>query len=219
MTVKSDADLIIFDMDGVVLNSLEKLSSCLIDSISNFCTSEKVFQDFKKYDLINPGLSRFDKVKYFLELQKNLTDYNQEALFNSILQEFDRLSLIARLESDIDQSVFSFNDLNVNNNLYLLSNCDNDQLQKVSAQFGLHRVFGKNLIGTPPSKDSRMDQILRIRNETNIFSISDSESDAIIARDRKLKFVFIEKFARDKGDWCLSSELKLNDLQELRSIF
>ena len=64
-----------------------------------------------------------------------------------------------------------------------------------------------------------MDQILSTRNERNIFSISDSESDAIIARDRKLKFVFIEKFARDKGEWCLHSELKLNDLKELRSIF
>ena len=206
-------------MDGVILNSLERLSSCLIESVSNFCTSEEVFQDFKRHDLNNPGLSRFDKVNYFLELQKDSTDYNQEALFESILNEFNRLSLNARLNSELDESIFSFIDLNVENNLFLLSNCDNDQLQKVSAQFGLHRVFGKNLIGTPPNKDTRMDQILLSRNESNIFSISDSESDAIIARNNNMKFAFIQRFARDDGNWCLESEFKFTSLKELRLIF
>jgi hypothetical protein len=206
-------------MDGVILDSLEKLSGCLIESVSNFCTSDRVFNEFKTYDLINPGLSRFDKVNYFLELQKEFTNYKREVLFDAILQEFDKLALNARLSSEIDENVFSFIDLNVEDNLFLLSNCDNNQLQTVSAHFGLHRIFGKNLIGTPPSKDLRMAQILSTSNSLEIFSISDSESDAIISRENKIKFAFIERFARDKGGWCLDSELKFANLKELRSIF
>ena len=212
----SDQNLLIFDMDGVVLDSLENLSNCLIESVSKFCISDKVYLEFKEFDISNPGISRFDKVNYFLDLQKDVSDYKRETVYSSILEEFDVLSLQARLKSEIDDAIFYFADLSDKYNLILLTNCDNHQLKIISAQFGLHKVFANKLIGTPPSKDLRMQQIISESKPSKTFSISDSESDAEIARKHEINFVFIERFARDNGEWCIESDLKFRKLEDFR---
>jgi phosphoglycolate phosphatase-like HAD superfamily hydrolase len=201
-------------MDGVILDSLENLSNCLVESVAKFCISDNVYLDFKEFDLKNPGISRFDKINYFLNLQKDVSDYKREAVYSSILEEFDTLSLQARLDSKIDDAVFHFANLTQNHDLILLSNCDNQQLKIISAQFGLHKVFANKLFGTPPSKEVRMQQIIGQYKPTKTYSISDSESDAVIARNHKLDFVFIEKFARDEGEWCITNELKFKNLND-----
>jgi phosphoglycolate phosphatase-like HAD superfamily hydrolase len=210
----SNRNLLIFDMDGVVLDSLENLSNCLVESVAKFCISDNVYLDFKEFDLKNPGISRFDKINYFLNLQKDVSDYKREAVYSSILEEFDTLSLQARLDSKIDDAIFHFANLTQNHDLILLSNCDNQQLKIISAQFGLHKVFANKLVGTPPSKEVRMQQIIGQYKPTKTYSISDSESDAVIARNHKLDFVFIEKFARDEGKWCITNELKFKNLND-----
>jgi phosphoglycolate phosphatase-like HAD superfamily hydrolase len=210
----SDQKLLIFDMDGVILDSLENLSNCLVESVAKFCTSDKVYQDFKEFDLGNPGISRFDKVNYFLNLQKDVSDYKRDAVYSSILEEFDKLSLQARLNSKIDDAIFHFGALPQNYNSILLSNCDNQQLKIISAQFGLHKVFANKFVGTPPNKETRMQEIISDNVASKIYSISDSESDAVIARGHELDFVFIERFARDAGDWCQEYELKFKNLDD-----
>ncbi len=209
--------LLVFDMDGVILDSLDNLSSCLIESVAKFCISDKVYQDFKNYDIGNPGISRFGKVDYFLDLQKDVSDYKREKVYLSILEEFNRLSLQARLNSEIDEDIFQFAKADSDYDLVLLSNCDNQQLKIISAQFGLHKVFENRLIGTPPSKEIRMSQILEDYEPSSAYSISDSESDAIIARKHEMTFVFIEKFARDKGEWCVDKELKFENMFDFHS--
>lgn len=214
-----DQKLLIFDMDGVILDSLKNLSNCLVESVAKFCISDNVYQNFKEFDLGNPGISRFDKVNYFLNLQKDVSDYKRETVYSSILEEFDKLALQARLNSEIDDAIFHFGALPQNYNSILLSNCDNQQLKIISAQFGLHKVFANKLVGTPPSKEIRMQEIISDKAASKIYSISDSESDAVIARGNELDFVFIEKFARDNGDWCQKNELKFKNLVEFYSIF
>jgi phosphoglycolate phosphatase-like HAD superfamily hydrolase len=213
----SNRKLLIFDMDGVILDSLENLSNCLVESVAKFCISDKVYRDFKEFDLGNSGISRFDKVNYFLNLQKDVSDYKRETVYSSILEEFDKLSLRARLNSKIDDDIFHFVNLNEDYDLILLSNCDNQQLKIISAQFGLHKVFANKLIGTPPSKETRMQQILSENKPSKTYSISDSESDAVIARNHKLDFVFIERFARDNGGWCGENEQRFKNLLEFRT--
>jgi phosphoglycolate phosphatase-like HAD superfamily hydrolase len=213
----SNRKLLIFDMDGVILDSLENLSNCLVESVAKFCISDKVYQAFKEFDLGNPGISRFDKVNYFLNLQKDVSDYKRDTVYSSILEEFDKLSLQARLNSKIDDAIFHFGTLPQNYNSILLSNCDNQQLKIISAQFGLHKVFANKLVGTPPSKEIGMQEIISDNVASKTYSISDSESDAVIARGNELDFVFIEKFARDNGNWCQKNELKFKNLSDFCS--
>jgi hypothetical protein len=51
-----------------------------------------------------------------------------------------------------------------------------------------------------------------------IYSISDSESDALIARDNKIDFAFIEKYARNPADWMIPGEQHFQDLKSFRKV-
>ena len=57
--------ILVFDMDGLILNSLDALSNCMQNAIESFCKNQKQFEDFKEYDFDNPGLSRFEKIDFF----------------------------------------------------------------------------------------------------------------------------------------------------------
>jgi hypothetical protein len=62
-----------------------------------------------------------------------------------------------------------------------------------------------------------MQEIISDNVASKTYSISDSECDALIARRHELDFVFIEKFARDTGDWCQENELKFKNLSDFSS--
>ena len=204
---KKTLPILVFDMDGVILNSLESLSKCLVTSISKFCQSKEDYERFIEYDLANPGISRFEKVDFFLGSFEIKSNMNLDLVRQAILQDFDNNSLRVRLESEVESDIFQINKFAPKENCVLLSNCDNVQLKIIAAHFGFFHLFGRGLFGTPPNKESRMSEIIRNSDVSRVISISDSETDAIIARVQKVDFVFISRFARDDGSWMKDGEL------------
>ena len=79
-------DVFIFDLDGLLINSLDKLSNALVQSISKFANSSQLVS-FQKYDIQNPGLSRFEKVDFFINSILKNNDIKPEI----ILKIFDEL--------------------------------------------------------------------------------------------------------------------------------
>ena len=204
----------VFDMDGVILDSLDNLSSCLIKAIEPFCQSDEQYKTFSKYDRENPGLSRFEKTDFFLESLPNRSHIKTEKIKQQILDQFNSYALEARLTSKIDEATYGLPEKIAPRNLVLLSNCDNTQLGVIAAHFGFHQIFSGGIIGTPPSKRSRFGDLVD-QNRTNTFiSISDSESDAIIARSLNILFVFIQNFARDQALWLNENESRFQDIKE-----
>ena len=49
MPIKKET-FFVFDMDGVILDSLDNLSSCLIKAVEPFCQSDEHYQSFSKFD-------------------------------------------------------------------------------------------------------------------------------------------------------------------------
>ena len=213
MSIKKES-FFVFDMDGVILDSLDNLSGCLINSIEPFCQSDEQYKTFSKYDRENPGLSRFEKIDFFLESLPTSSHIKTEKIKLQILDQFNSYSLDARLTSRIDESIYDLPKKIYPRNLLLLSNCDNTQLGVIAAHFGFHQIFSGGIIGTPPSKRSRFSDLVD-QNMTNTFvSISDSESDAIIARSLNISFVFIQNFARDQALWLNENESRFQDIKE-----
>lgn len=213
MSIKKET-YFVFDMDGVILNSLDNLSSCLIKAIEPFCQSDEQYKIFSKYDRENPGLSRFEKTDFFLESLTNSSHLNTGKIKQQILNQFNSYSLEARLTSQLDECIYSLPQKIAPRNLILLSNCDNTQLRVIAAHFGFHQIFGGGLLGTPPSKKNRFIDLVNNSKSSAFVSISDSESDAIIARSLNVSFVFIQCFARDKAPWLNGGEKKFQTIRE-----
>jgi phosphoglycolate phosphatase-like HAD superfamily hydrolase len=204
----------VFDMDGVILDSLESLSGCLINAIEPFCQSDEQYKTFSKYDRENPGISRFEKTDFFLESLPNTSHVNSERIKQQILDQFNSYSLDARLKSKIDESTYGLPEKIAPKNLVLLSNCDNSQLEVIAAHFGFHQIFRGGIIGTPPGKKSRFSELVDTNKSSSFVSISDSESDAIIARSLNISFVFIQNFARDQALWLKDGEKRFQTIRE-----
>ena len=103
--ILDDYDVLIFDLDGLIIDSLENLSTALTNSIKDFAEELEIAR-FKDYDKKNPGLSRFEKVDYFCsEIAKNRFIDKKE-----ILTMFDHKSLSARVQSAISPSFFKLYD-------------------------------------------------------------------------------------------------------------
>ena len=140
MPIKKET-FFVFDMDGVILDSLDNLSSCLIKAVEPFCQSDEHYQSFSKFDKENPGLSRFEKTDFFLASLPNNSHIKTDKIRQQILDQFDSFSLNARLSSTIDESTFILSKTIAPKNLILLSNCDNSQLTSIAAHFGFHQIF------------------------------------------------------------------------------
>lgn len=211
MTKKlNHSQLLVFDLDGLIIDSLDNLSKALLEVVKNIIDDKKNFHEFVYFDKTNPGLSRFEKINFALGLSK-FNESDRKQLRSKCLSEFDILSLYARCNAKIDKTIFKFkDDCQFNSKLVLLTNCDNNQLHQVVSYHELDKIFGNQIFGTPPNKSEIFPKIVNNSQfkSDRIFSISDSESDMNIAIQNSSTFVFIRQFARD-----ISFKLKQNFLE------
>jgi phosphoglycolate phosphatase-like HAD superfamily hydrolase len=210
MSFLDNYDTYLFDLDGLLIDSLDRLSSSLIGAVSKHSNASQL-NEFKGYDVKNPGLSRFEKVEHFVENILKKPNYDSDL----ILEEFDRLSLIARTGAYISPFIFKLHELHKDKNWILLTNCDNNQLLEVSQVFKLNVIFGESLIGTPPSKAVRAREIRDKIPNKKVLSISDSKSDYLIARQNKFDFLFIEEFSRGNQDWNFNKYFSVSSIEDL----
>ncbi len=210
MSLLENYDVLLFDLDGLLIDSLDKLSSGLITAVSRFAKPAEL-EVFTKYDRTNPGLSRFEKIAYFANEIAIGTKIDQQL----ILEEFDKESFKARTESRLSESIFELNQRFKSKIWVLLTNCDVHQIDGVTSILGLDVIFGDNLIGTPPSKHVQA-RILREKYQNSkVISISDSESDGEIAKECSFDFLFVEEFSRGDTDWKLEGYYRVSRLNEL----
>ena len=198
----------VFDLDGLIIDSLDGLSKCLVDAVSNYATQSEL-EAFQKYDIKNPGASRFTKVDYFLGEITQDKDPNPKRV--EILRDFSERSFEARksakISSGFEKFVTKFQDINH----ILLSNCDNSQIAAVSDHHSISKYFNSGIIGTPPSKELRAGAIRSDFPDSHILSLSDSESDAIIARKSNFDFLYVNEFARGCDPWILENEFRVEN--------
>lgn len=212
---------LIFDLDGLILDSLPRLSNAFVDVVFGLLNDHLLMDKFVIFDKNNSGLSRFSKIDFALDLADIDRDKRNGIRINC-LEKFNTLSLQARCESEIDEFIFKFAGLIEKKvKLILLSNCDEVQLKYVVFHHKLSSVFGKNFYGTPPSKDIVFASLLNhdLTNKKSIYSISDSKSDMEIASENGVNFVFIKRFARDLTFDLCSNALEFNKLENFHNFY
>lgn len=124
--------MLIFDLDGLILDSLSGLSRALEDSLKDLLKSESAFARFRNFDNENPGVSRFRKIEFALDLV-GIEDYAREEQRREILKRFEQASLDVRSRCEIDTHLPKFTSLDSRYfELALVSNCDSEQLKKIS---------------------------------------------------------------------------------------
>jgi phosphoglycolate phosphatase-like HAD superfamily hydrolase len=209
--ILNEYDVLVFDMDGVLLNSLDRLSKALTDCVKSDM-DESTFAKFLEYDRLNPGKSRFEKFQYAYETI--LESQNHEKQIKTALSDFAKKSLDARIDSKLEIAIFELFQKFNSKAFVLLSNCSNDQIQKVVSHHKMDSVFQGQIYGTPPTKLDTLKTIAQANPGKKLISISDSSSDAEIADELEIDFLYVHRFARGNTKWIREQYFTASSLSE-----
>ena len=202
-----DYENIIFDCDGVILDSNKIKTDAFIKLFDNY-PKDKINQlvDYhKKYG----GISRYKKILYFFNniMKENISKNN----LNILARKFGKISLGGLKKSNLIPGLLDILIFLKNNKkkLFVVSGSDEKDLIKVLKFKNLYKYF--NIIkGSPKNKkDNLMDILPNLLDRQKSVYIGDSEYDFITSKNLGIDFIFISGYS----EWRVSKNfLKKNKI-------
>ena len=203
---------IIFDCDGVVLNSNYIKSECFYNSVINY--GEDIANTFKDYHSQVGGVSRIKKFEYFVD--------NILPRFNKIICNRKKLikNLIIRYESLLKNNIYNaqvspyINTLKQKSkyaNWIMISGADHKELNKILEHKKLKDYFNLGIYGSPTSKINIIKrELINKKISYPVLFLGDSKVDYEAAKKYKMDFIFLFEWT-DLSDW--------KDFCDLKNIF
>jgi|SaaInlStandDraft_3_1057020.scaffolds.fasta_scaffold14127_3 phosphoglycolate phosphatase-like HAD superfamily hydrolase len=191
-------DNIIFDCDGVILNSND-IKTNVFRKIS-LPFGQYVSNDFVKYHIENQGASRYLKIKHLTSIvdeKDELKNSLEERLIKLFSDEVRDSLLSAEITSDLSE----LRSRTIGQNWFVVSGGDQDELRYVFSKKGISDYFNKGIYGSPRTKYELIDYLKEINllKGSTVF-IGDSKLDYKVAKNFNFDFIFLYQWT-DFEDW------------------
>lgn len=187
-------DTIIFDCDGVILDSNNLKIEAMRNSlrIANVPNSENEMccDYFKK----NFGKSRFHHVQYFVD---NIISFADDLLYEKIISNYAKQCESLYLSAKITPGFLSAIS-NCSAKLFVASGSAQEELREVFRKRNLGEFFTL-ILGSPTSKSDNIATILA-QSEGKALMIGDAISDFNAARDNGIDFLAYLPFSNVKDE-------------------
>mgnify|MGYP006092711849 FL=1 len=180
---------IIFDCDGVILNSnFQKIEAYRNTAIS-YGASKIQAEDLVSYHVSLTGISRNVKFKYFLKeiMGEHVTDSSMKKLVDNLnievitlLKNCEVASGIEKLKSHTKKSTWM-----------VASGGDQEELRFLFKEKGIASFFEGGIYGSPSSKHQIVEEKMKDKNFLPTLFLGDSLYDIQTAQKYKLDFIFI----------------------------
>jgi len=205
---------IIFDFDGVILDSVDIKTRAFSDLFQNF--GPKIQNKVINHHLANGGVSRHRKISHYYNefLNKKLNKFE----LNKLCDDFSKLVVSKVISSSEIKGASNFlQKLNkIKKFMFINTGTPQDEINLILKERNLYNFFNK-VYGSPSSKEKNMKSIL---NENNLdisdcIFFGDSFSDLIAADKFEMDFVgvgsTIRKFLENREHFNILSfnEIKL----------
>ena len=217
--ILNDYKTIIFDCDGVVLNSnaiktnaFYKLSKPFGDS------SAKNLIDFHKN---NGGISRYKKFDYFVKniIDEQLDKKNEEdikRLIKRLCDEYSEIVFESLLNSEVALGLKDLRQKTKDSDWIIVSGGDQKELRQVFEKKNISKFFNKGIFGSPKSKYEIIEKCLlnKLIDKRAIF-IGDSRLDYKVANHFGMDFVFVSEWSEFEN---LDSYAKLKGINVYKKL-
>jgi phosphoglycolate phosphatase-like HAD superfamily hydrolase len=201
---------IVFDFDGVILNSNAMKTDAYKYAVEYYGTY--YIDKFICFHKKNGGMSRYEKFKYFL------TEIAHENISNQTIE-----NLLSRFSYFIDKKIDGcelVDCLDMLRQKYqrakwmIVSGSDQAELRSYAKRKKIDKYFDAGIYGSPNDKRQN---ILHALNSGNIkfpaVLIGDSELDHRVAKEFNLDFIFVSNWTDmiDWDDYCIKNNLLVID--------
>ena len=201
---------IVFDCDGVVLDSNVLKTEAYFRTAKNLGASDEEAQALVDYHVRLGGISRYHKFDYYLReiLQKPAT---KEAI-QVLLDEFGRELEIGLMQCEMAAGLEVLRASTPNAKWSILSGGDQQELRKLFASRHIDHLFDGGIFGSPDNKD---EVLARKKSNGNLqfpaLYIGDSKYDYEAATRAGLDFIFLSNWTEvaDWQDFCSSNKIEV----------
>jgi phosphoglycolate phosphatase-like HAD superfamily hydrolase len=181
---------LIFDCDGVLLNSNFKKSEAYRKAALDFGASPHQADQLVQYHIENTGISRYVKFEYFIK--EILNDEFLESNFSSLVTLLNKHVLQILKDCEIAEGLFELREYTKNQNWMVMSGGDQNEVRQVLREKKIDHFFNWGIYGSPTSKiDIVENQLNNNLNFRPVIFFGDSKYDIEVAKKFNLDFVFV----------------------------
>ncbi|GAB6069489.1 hypothetical protein JCM30760_05860 [Thiomicrorhabdus hydrogeniphila] len=206
---------IVFDCDGVVLNSNKIKTQAFYDVAKVY--GHEPAQALKDFHVQNGGISRFVKFEFLLtEILKKPVDQTE---LNQLLDSFADEVKKALMTCEVADGLDELREQTKHANWLIVSGGDQEELREVFKARGLDHYFDGGIYGSPDTKDIILAREIKSSNITrHALFLGDSKYDYQAAQAAALDFIFLTQWTevKDNQAWCQSKEI--HSLLNLKSV-
>ena len=194
---------LVFDCDGVVLNSNELKTEAYYRVAVGFGADHEQAQALVDYHVRLGGISRFIKFRYFLDeiMHQPVTDESLTVLLESFAEEIHR----GLLTCEMAPGLLELREVTKEARWMLVSGGDQTELRTLFAERGIDGLFDAGIFGSPDNKDIILAREVENGNlaKPAIF-FGDSRYDHEASNRAGLDFVFVSYWTELQNwqDYC-----------------
>lgn len=204
----SDYTTLVFDCDGVVLDSNKVKTEAFYQSTLPY--GDAAAQAMVEYHVANGGVSRYKKFAYFLENIAPAQGDSKGPELEALLKNYADYVLAGLLSCDIAPGLKTLRNKTPNARWLIVSGGDQAELRYVFAQRGIAEWFDGNIFGSPDTKDEILARELTSGNiQHPALFLGDSKYDYQAASTAGLDFVFLSNWSEVNqwNEWVLANRL------------
>jgi len=210
----SNYSTLIFDCDGVLLDSNFKKSEAYRMAALDYGASPSEAASLVDYHITNTGISRYVKFEYFIKhiLKEEYSRNN----FTKLVELLNKHVMKILKDCDVASGLIELKAQASKQNWMVMSGGDQDEVRQVLSEKKIDHLFNYGIYGSPDSKDEIISQHLAENKQffPAIF-FGDSKYDIEIAKKYKLDFIFIYGWT-DYSDW--KNKVNEENIKSVKSI-
>ena len=210
----TDYITLVFDCDGVVLNSNQVKTDAFYQT--SLLYGKQAAQAMVDYHVANGGVSRYEKFAHFLE---NIVPRQEGPDLDSLLASYASYVKDGLLSCEVAPGLQALKESTPEARWLIVSGGDQAELRDVFAHRGLTQLFDGGIFGSPDTKDEILQRELASSNVQHpALFLGDSKYDYQAARRAKINFVFISTWSEvvNWEEWCIAENIFT--LEELSSL-
>ena len=209
MKLKNNTSLIIFDYDGVVLDSNKIKTDAFQKTL--FDEDPILVSQLLDYHRLNGGVSRYNKIKYFYHKLKK--DKSADETINNKIELFgdivEKKLLSAEFVPGIKDFLRACHERQIP--CVVCSGGKEEEVRDVSSALSIDRFFEK-IYGSPKTKSDILELINdEYRLDESVLYFGDARSDLLAAKKFNVKFVFVSGCSewKDGYEFCKKNRIDM----------